>query len=197
MEGVDAKTKRSPEVTWCVARFPFDVAAKACFLHRCCRFACEQCVNRTTQVFARDLDGVARTTFIELASVHKVPVLIEEIKVRGASRPIGFGDGLGGVVEIREDVAGGLGLLSHICGAISRIISDVVGIDANDRNAARLIIAGELRQAGADVLHVRAMIAHENHHQPPGVPKIGERNHFTGRIRKMEIRSLRSQGKHR
>ena len=183
MGGVESGAWSSAEIIRCVARLPFDIAAEAGLLRGWNRFAREQSVNRVAQVLAGYGYGVAGTALIELTSVYEALVLIEQIEIRSAGRTIGSCDALGGIVKIREYITGGPGFLGHLHGAIRGIILDVVGIYSYDCDGARLVISGELGQAGTKVLHIRAVIAHENHYEPPGVPKIGKGNFFTGWIR--------------
>ena len=55
-------------------------------------------------VFAGHGDPVAWPAVVQLAAIDQALVLVEQVKVRRASRPVRFGHRLGLVIEIREDV---------------------------------------------------------------------------------------------
>ena len=116
---------------------------------------------------------------IKLAAINQVRwSLVENIKIRRCRRHDNlFATACVAIVEVRKIIPGGLGFLLHLIGPVLRIILHVVRADGHDGGAARNVVVPNLREPGANVLHVRAMIANEHHEQRLAL-EVGERNGF-------------------
>ena len=179
-----------------MAGLPLDVAADAGFLIAGDRFAVEDGFERGAQVTAGDGQAVAGSAVVELSAVDESLFAVEEVEVRGASGAIGLGDGLGFVEEIREQKTGGGDFLGHFCGAVGGVILNVVRVDTDDGHAPGEVIARELRETFADMLHIGAMVAHEDHDEGGGILEIVEGDRFTGGVGESERGGQSSQGQH-
>ena len=109
---------------------------------------------------------------------------------------IGFGDGLRFIVKIREQITGGFDFGGHFRRAVFGKIRHVVGIDADHGHPARQVIARKLNEAGADVLHVGTMVAHENDEQRGLALEIRERDGFSVGVRQPKIGRGRAERQH-
>jgi Transposase, Mutator family len=102
------------EVIGSALALPLNVTAHAWLLVSGDRGAGQHRVESCTQVCAGDRTRVTGPAVIELSPVDEAVVPIEEVKVRRASGPIGFGHLLAFVVEIGEGIASLLNLFRHL-----------------------------------------------------------------------------------
>ena len=100
-----------------VTRLPFDVAADAGPLIGIDRSTCQNGVDGCPQISACPRPAIARPAVIQLASVGKVVVRIEQKKVRSACRSVGLCDILCLVIQQRERK-----LPSHLGESLRRVI---------------------------------------------------------------------------
>ena len=160
------------------------------------RLSGENGVERIAQIFARDWDVISRPALIKLAAIDEFQIFIEEENIRRAGGAISLRDGLRFVVKIRKRVAGGFDFLFHFFRAVVGIIFRVIGIDGDNANSFRLVIAPELREFGANVFHIRTMIADEHHEQRGSIFEIVARNNIPIRVRQFEIGRCRAERQH-
>ena len=77
------------------------------------RIARQHRINGGPQIFAGDWDFILGTTAIKLATVDKLHVTIEQIKIGSACCCVGLGNALVGIVEVGERIPAGLLFLRH------------------------------------------------------------------------------------
>src|SRR5258706_601596 len=184
------------EIIRLVAGLPFDVAAETRLLVRVDRFTGEQRVEGSAQILAGHRNSIARPALMELASLKKSLLAIEQKKIRRARSAIRLGNFLGFVVKIRKLISGGFGLDRHLVWTVGRVVRRVVRVNADQCDAPRQVIGCQLNQPLAKVLHIRAVIAHENDDKARRSVEIRQANYFAGSIGKLKVRRRRSEREH-
>ena len=110
------------------------------------------------------IDGfiVSGSAVVELASIYQPSFLVEQEKVWGAYRTIGFGDVLRFVVAEGEIELQRFGHCFELFGGIIRVVSRIVAADGHDPNAFRHIVFSDFREGFTDVHNVGAVVTNEH-----------------------------------
>lgn len=109
-------------------------------------FSIEHAIGSCAQILAVGFNLVAGSGIIELAGVEELGVAIEEKEIGRAGSAVGFGDILGGIVEVGEIPAVFGGEFRHFFRGVLRVVFDVVGGNGDDSDATILEVAGELSE---------------------------------------------------
>src|SRR5579884_598110 len=185
------------EVVRFVAGLPFDVAADAGSLVSGNLKAGKHGVDGCAQIGACDGTAIARAAVIHLPAIHKAAGAVEEIKIRRAGRAVSFGDFLAFIEEIRKCEPHGPAEFRHLLGSIVRVTCDVIRIDPNDGDAALLILLCKPDKMRKDVLHIRAMIAYEDHKQCRSILEVLDGYDPAVNVRQTKRRSFGAERDHR
>ena len=179
-----------------IARFPFDVATDTGSLLGRNRLSGEQRIKGGAEIVAGDGRGFTGTTVVELPPVNEFVLVIKKENIRGAGGVVGFGHGLGFVIEIGKNIIGRPRFFLHFLGTVIGITPGIVAADGDDGHALALIIAGEFRQPHAQMLHIGTMIADKQNDERTCVIEMGERDDLAVRVRQGKIRRAGAERQH-
>ncbi len=153
--------------------------------------------SSAAQISPRHRHSISRPARVHLAAIDQPLLLVEHVEIRRARRAIRLRHRLRLVVQIRKRIPSLFRLMHHLLRRIGRVRADVVRADPHHGRALGLIVLGQLRQPIGHVLHVRAMVAHEDNQQRRRFREIRQRHGAAIDIRQREIRRLRAQRQHR
>src|SRR5262249_49919157 len=140
---------------------PLDVATHARPLRGGNRLPRQHSIEGRAEVVTRNGDGVAGSTPIHLAAVHEGARGVEDVEIGRTRCLIRFRNRLALVEEVGKRVFG-RGLLDrHLRRAVLWVRLDVVGVDAQYRDAPGLVLTGHGGKRSPDVFHIGAMITDE------------------------------------
>ena len=125
-------------------------------------------------MLACDGPPAAGPAVVELPAVSQVAFPVEEEEIGRAGGGVGLRHRLILIEEVGERVACLLDLAGHHLGTVGRVPCDIVRVDSHDGETLPLVLAGELRELGAQMLDEGAVVADERNEQARCVPEVVE-----------------------
>lgn len=175
---------------------PLDVASDGGLLLGKSLMSGENGIDGFAEVFPADRKAAVGARVIELTAVHEAVGGVEKEKIGRAGGGVGFGDGLGFVVEIRKAEAAASGLRSQFVRGIARMRFDGIRAKRNRSKRGTLVA---LEQAGQGVLEMdhEGAVRTDEHHEEGTPFEIRAGNLVSGHdIAQGEIGRGRAEGQH-
>jgi hypothetical protein len=165
-----------------IAWLPLDVAAAARIGPGQWLLSGKHPPQRFTEIPAMRLLAAPRAGIVELPRVKKLPLAVEQEKIRGAGRAVGLGHLLAFIDQIGEIPAPRRREMLHRSWSVLWIPFQIIGIDRHRVDSLFRDFPRQISQRVGKMHNEGTMVAGENHQQTARTRHLFTRNDFTIRV---------------